>query len=296
MLVLTPVLAHTLRLPWMVMPFAAIMIAAVTVSSGWLGLLQGSMSFSRLAIGMMLLGVVRCGGIIVGLLAGFDLVGMVALGAAVSVLAAAAIRPLVPPTTDTPEPPPRLGRAVWAAGSATLVLFVLSYADLIAARYLLPDANSAEYAVLNVLTKGAIWGPQVISIMALPYFARDVRNSRRIALLAVAASGALLVAGTALLGPLALRAVGGEAYVHLAGYAPAFAALGALYAIVFVLTNAQVAGGAKSPSAPLWVVAVGFAFAVLMIRPDITGIITCALVAAAASVIGLGAALRLRTR
>ncbi|GIH09387.1 polysaccharide biosynthesis protein [Rhizocola hellebori] len=296
LLLLTPVLSHTLRLPWQVVPFAAVTVAAVTVASGWLGVLQGSMRFSRLALGMVLLGITRCGGIIAGLLAGFDLVGMVALGAAVSVLATAAIRPLLPPPVDLAEPPPMLSREVWAAGSATLALFVLSYADLIAARYLLPDVNSAEYAVLNVLTKGAIWAPGVITVMALPYFARDVRNSRKLAVLAVTAFGALLVAGTALLGPLAMRAAGGEAYVHLAGYAPAFAALGALYAIVFVLTNAQVAGGAKSPAAPLWVVAAGFTTAVLVLRPGITGIVTCALAAAAASVIGVGVALHLRTR
>ena len=186
-----------------------------------------------------------------------------------------------------------LAREVWVAGSATVVLFVLSYADLLAARYLLSDQGSANYAVLNVLTKGAIWAPQVITIMALPYFAKAVRRSRRIAVLSVSGIGAILVAATVLFGPLALRLVGGQAYTHLSGYAPAFAALGALYAIVFVLTNAQVAKGGRKPSAPLWVAAGLFTVTVLVVRPGMDGIITLGLVAAAASVAALATAVAL---
>jgi hypothetical protein len=111
--------------------------------------------------------------------------------------------------------------------------------------------------------------------------------------LSVSGVGALLVAATVLFGPLALRLVGGEAYVHLSGYAPAFAALGALYAVVFVLTNAQVAKGGRKPSAPLWVAALGFTVAVIIARPGMDGIVTLALVAAAASVAALAAAVAL---
>jgi len=67
-------------------------------------------------------------------------------------------------------------RDTWAASSATLAFFVVSYADLIAARHLLPGTGSAEYAVLSVLTKGAIWAPSVITTLAVPFFARDVRR------------------------------------------------------------------------------------------------------------------------
>lgn len=288
LLLLTPVLSEALRLPWQALPLTAIITASVVAGSAWLGELQGRGLFSRLAIGIALLSIVRCGGIIAGLALGFGLNGLLALGAVAAPLAAATIRLLLPASRATPVPIPGLPRAIWAAGSATLVLFILSYADLIAARHLLNASAAAEYAVLSVLTKGAIWAPQTITIVALPYLARDFRRTRWVAALAVLGVGAILVGASVLFGKFALQLAGGPAYVHLSGYAPAFAAVGALYALVFVLANAQVAGGAKTPSAPLWVAAAAFTAVVLSLsRPTIASIVTCAIVFAALSAVAL---------
>ena len=181
-----------------------------------------------------------------------------------------------------------MAKAVWAAGSATAGLFVLSYADLLAARNLLAAAESADYAVLNVLTKAAIWAPQMIGIVALPYFAREVTRSRLLAALAVSAVGAVLVAAMWVFGPVAVRLAGGAAYSHLAGHAAAFAALGALYALVFMLTNAQVAVGARAPALPLWAAASLFVILVYFVaEPTVTGIVTSALAAAVLSTTAL---------
>jgi O-antigen/teichoic acid export membrane protein len=290
LLLMTPVLAQALRLPWQAIPLIAVITASAIVSSAWLGELQGAGMFSRLAVGIALLGVVRCGGVIAGLLAGYGLLGLLVLGAALAPLAAFAIRLLMPATRATVEPIQGLARTVLAAGSATLVLFLLSYSDLIAARHLLAPSAAADYAVLSVLTKGAIWAPQTITIVALPYLVRDFRRTRWIAALGVLSIGATLVIASILFGELALRLAGGLAYEHLAGYAPAFAAVGALYALVFVLTNAQVAGGAKVPSAPLWVATAGFAAVVLSLsRPTIASIVTCAIVAATLTAAALAA-------
>ena len=49
-------------------------------------------------------------------------------------------------------------------------MFLISNADLIAARYLLTPVAAGGYAVLSVLTKGALWAPQVITVLALPRF------------------------------------------------------------------------------------------------------------------------------
>ncbi len=287
LLLATPILSQSLNLPWQVIVLAAGMTACVIAGNACLGLLQGEMLFSRLAFGMVLLTLARCGGIIVGLLLGLDLTGMLALGFAGALISVAGIR-LVTPVPPDSAPTPGLARAVWAAGSATLALFVLSYADLIAARDLLSAAESADYAVLNVLTKGAIWAPQMIGIVAVPYFARDVRRSRLLAALGVAAVGAILVLAMIFLGPLALRLAGGEAYVHLAGHAIAFAGLGAIFSLIFVLTNAQVASGAKAPAMPLWIAAAIFAGgAYFLVQPTITGIVSSAIVAAAIGAIAL---------
>lgn len=293
MVLLTPVLAGTLRLPWQTVPLAAVMAAAVIVSSGWLGVMQGAQRFTRLAVGMAALGVARCGGVIAGLALGWNLVAVMACGAAVAVAAAGAVRLLLPSGHARSAPIPGLARDMWAAGSATLALFVLTSADLIAARHLLPASASAEYAVLNVLTKGAIWAPQVITIVALPSFARGTAGSRRFATLAVFGVGAVLVAASAAFGTFALRLVGGPAYEHLSGNAPAFAAAGALYALLFVLTNAQVARGAKASAAPAWVAVAGFAAAAFSLgRPSIEGIVACAIVTAGVTVVAVLVAMR----
>lgn len=290
LLLLTPFLAELLRLPWQALALTAAMAAAVVAGSAWLGVAQGAQRFGLLAVGLAALGVARCGGVILGLLLGGDLIELLLLGVAVAVVAAGGVRWLtgvaVPETGGVRVP--GLARDVWAAGSATLGLFVLTYADLIAARHLLAPAASAQYAVLNVLTKGAIWAPQVITIVAVPSLARGVARAKWLATIGVLAVGVVLVGATVAFGPFALRLVGGSSYTGLAAYAPAFAAVGALYALVFVLTNAQVAGGARMPAAPTWLATAGFCVAVLSLeRPTVGGIVTCAIVAASLTVVAL---------
>jgi hypothetical protein len=283
---LTPVLASALRLPWPCIPLTAAIAALVIAANGRLGVLQGQMRFPRLALGMSLQAIARCGGIIVGLLLHLNLVAILGLGATVAVVATAGIYLLAPAASVAIGQTP--WRDTWAASSATLAFFVVSYADLIAARHLLPGTGSAEYAVLSVLTKGAIWAPSVITTLAVPFFARDVRRSRWIAAGAVLGVGVLLVLATVLFGGLAVRLAGGPAYAHLAPYAPAFAAAGSLWALVYLLTNAQVAGGAKAPAAPLWVAAGLFAVVVFNLpHPTVAGIVRCAIGAAILSVLAL---------
>ncbi len=288
LLLITPLLAQALRLPWQVVVLTAGMTGCVIAGNAALGLLQGQMRFSRLAAGMVALALARCGGIIIGLLAGLELTGLLLLGFAGALVSVGAIYFLTPASMPATAQAPGMSRAVWAAGSATLALFVLSYADLLAARNLLPAAESADYAVLNVLTKAAIWAPQMIGIVALPYFAREVKRSRLFAALAVSAMGVVIVLTMWMFGPLVVRFAGGPAYGHLAGHAAAFAALGAVYALVFMLTNAQVAAGAKAPALPLWTAAAIFVIAAyFVVEPTVTSIVTSALVAAAVSATAL---------
>lgn len=277
LILISPILSSALQLPWTAVPLTALIAGLVIMGNGRLGVLQGNLEFTRLAIGLAAIGLARTAGIIIGLLLGLDITGMLLLGLAGAAISVAPLLRLSAPSAHTPG----LRRDIWAATSATLAFFLLSYADLIAARYLLSSDTSGEYAVLSVLTKGAIWAPQMIAIIALPYFARNVRWTRVIAAAAVLVIGGILVVASVLFGPLALRLAGGEPYVHLAGYAPVFAAVGSLYALVLVLTNSQLAAGATAPAAPLWAGFIGFVVAVLTIAPPtITGIVTCALAAA----------------
>jgi hypothetical protein len=92
----------------------------------------------------------------------------------------------------------------------------------------------------------------VVTVLALPRLAQGSRRALLIAAGLVAGCGAVLVAASAVAGGLAFRLAGGPDYTALGRYAPVFALTGALYALLFVLVNAQVAAGARWPSAPLW--------------------------------------------
>jgi O-antigen/teichoic acid export membrane protein len=294
LLVAAPALVVALRLPVALVLGLAGLTVAVVLAGRWLGELQGDQRFVRLAGGMALLAVVRYGGVIAGLLLGAGLVGSVLVGVVVGYLALPVLARLArrPDTSSAVagRPPADAdglvtGRQVLAASSATLAMLVVSYADLLLARQLLPAAASGAYAVGAVLTKGALWAPQVVTVLALPRLARGDRRTRTVALALVAACGVVLVTAAAVAGGLAFRLAGGPDYAHLARYAPFFAAIGALYALAFVLVNAQIAAGARRPAGPLWVGVAGLTAGAVLVAPHtIAGVLGCALLTAASTV------------
>ena len=274
---LAPVAGTLLDLPPTVTLLLAVYTGAAVVAGRWLGELQGDERFLRLALGMTVLAAGRYAGLIAGLLAGAGLTGSVVLGTVTALLIPPALSVLARSSSAGSDDRAITARQVFTACSATLAMLVVSYADLILARHLLPAATSGAYAVGTVLTKGAMWAPQVVTVLALPRLARGSRRALWTAVALVAGCGAALVAAAALAGGLAFRLAGGPDYVELGRYAPVFAATGALYAVVFVLVNAQVAAGARWPSAPLWVAtAVLVVSAEWLVPHTFTAIMWCA--------------------
>ncbi|MFG1659617.1 polysaccharide biosynthesis protein [Micromonospora chersina] len=304
----TPLLAAVLRIPADVPALLAVTTVAVVLSSRWLGELQGGQRFLRLALGMALLAAGRYGGVILGLLLGAGLTGSLLAGALLAALTPLALARLTsartphapavtePTAADAAAPVPALSAAQVVTGcGATLAMLVVSYADLLLARQLLPPAESGAYAVGTVLAKGALWAPQVVTVLALPRLARGDRRSRTVALALTGACGLVLVLASALGGGLAFRLAGGEDYVRLGAHAPVFAAIGALYAVVFVLLNAQVAAGARWPAAPLWTSAVGLVVVAGAIAPHtFTGLLWSALGTAVAALVAMAVTSRRR--
>ncbi|MFI5889691.1 polysaccharide biosynthesis protein [Actinoplanes sp. NPDC051513] len=304
MLLATPVLAAALRLPPGVPPLLAAMTVPAVLAGRPLGVLQGSERFGRLALGTVALALGRYAGVLVGLAAGLGLTATFALGALVAwavppalawlLRAGGASHPAtVAPGADAVAASPGgelRGRAVFAAASASLAILVASYADLILARRLLPPGESGAYAVGAVLTRAAIWGPQVVTIVALPKLVRG-GAALRVGLALVVAAGAVLVGGAALAGDLLVRAVGGGGYAGLGDLAPYFVLVGALYAVTVLLVNALIADGARHPAAGVWAVVAALAAVVAIARPATVGqLLACAAGAAAASVLTTGAA------
>jgi O-antigen/teichoic acid export membrane protein len=289
LLVATPLLVAVLDLPLSVPPLLAAMTVPIVLACRSLGELQGSSRFSSLAVGMAVVALGRYAGVVVGLAAGLGLVGSLVAGVAAAWLAPLVLARL---GSSLASASGRLrGGAVFTAASATLAMLVASYADLILARTVLPAAASGAYAVGAVLTRGAIWAPQVITMVALPRLAQGHRRTLTLGLALIAGAGLALVGLTAVASELAVRVVGGADYLYLTVDAPWFAALGAVYAVIFFLLNAQIAASARWPSAPLWLAVALLPLAVLVIgRPSIGSVLACALTAAAAA----GAAMLVR--
>ena len=310
----TPALSGVLRLPLALPPLLAAMTMPAVLAAWPLGVLQGRERFSRLAGGTVLLAAGRYAGVLAGLVAGLGLAGAVALGALVAWSVPPALwwllrrtpeaerstraTPAVPvmssggakPGATSPAGALR-GRAVFAAASASLAILVASYADLILARRLLPPGESGAYAVGAVLTRAAIWAPQVITVLALPRLARGRGSAFGVGLALVAAAGVALVTVTAVAGGPVVRAVGGIRYAGLGHLAPLFVTVGALYAITVFLLNAQLAAGARWPSAGVWTVVVGLLAVAVAFRPaTVAHLLACAAGAGAASVLATGAA------
>ncbi|TDB71436.1 polysaccharide biosynthesis protein, partial [Micromonospora sp. KC721] len=287
--VVLPVAAVQLRLTGLAVLLLGVLTVAVVAAGRWLGELQGDQRFLRLAGAMALLAAGRYGGMIAGLALGGGLTGALLAGAVTSVLVLALLVRLNRGAGLDPLVPTLSTRTVLTASGATLAMLVVSYADLLLARRFLPPDASGTYAVGTVLTKGALWAPQVVTVIALPRLARGDRRTLRTALALVGAAGGVLVLATMLAGELAFTLAGGPEYTAHGRHAPLFAATGALYALVFVLVNARVAASTRWPSAPLWAATGGFLIAVATVVPHtVAGIAGAALVTAAVTAVATG--------
>ncbi|MEJ3742224.1 polysaccharide biosynthesis protein [Actinomycetes bacterium KLBMP 9797] len=297
LLLATPLLVTALDLPLAVPFLLAATTVPIVLGCRSLGELQGASRFSGLAVAMAVLALARYGGVVIGLVAGLGLVGSLTLGLVIAWLLLPALSFMIKASFKSfllLEGRPDHGkgrlseRAVFTAATATLAMLAASYADLILARYVLSAADSGAYAVGAVLTRGAIWAPQVVTVVALPRLAQGHRRTLAIGMAVLSGVGLVLVAVTALLSDLAVTLAGGPDYQHISGYALWFAALGAAYSVIFFLLNAQIAQSARWPSAPLWcaVAALGVAV-VLLPAPTIGSVLACALAAALAAALAM---------
>jgi O-antigen/teichoic acid export membrane protein len=302
-----PAMGALLHLPTVLILLLVASTGAVVLAGRWLGELQGHQHFAALALGLVLQTCGRYGGVIIGLSLHAGVGESLAWGAAVGwlmlpLLAFLARRSrhvgstasAAPGTSSGPDP--GLGRAIGAASSATAAMFAVSYGDLILASHFLPSAQAGAYAVGAVLTKGALWAPQVVTVLALPRLARGSRRAMAAALAVVAGCGIVLVLAALFAGRTALALVGGGGYTALSGYAAGFGAVGALYAVVFVLVNAEIAAGVRWPAAALWVALAGMAAAAALIGVDSLGAMLRLSVITAASTTAVMVALDLRRR
>ncbi|HEY7222355.1 MAG TPA: polysaccharide biosynthesis protein [Micromonosporaceae bacterium] len=282
-----PMIAWALHVPALQAVLLALLTGPVILAGRWLGELQGRQSYGRLAAGMLLLGFGRYGGVLAALAVGLGVTASLAVGAGASVASVVVIAALPgtnagAPTASGQDRERRVrAREVLRAGGASIAMLAISYADLLLAQALLPGADAGAYAVGSVLSKGALWAPGALTVLALPMFARARRHAVRITLACTAACGVVLIGASALFADLAVGIVGRGQYPHLAGYAPAFATVGALYALVFVLVNAEIAAHVARPALWLWIALGAMVAAAVVVRPTtVGGVLTLSIITA----------------
>ena len=296
-LAISPLLVWLLRLDgWGALVLAAATLVPITWAGAQYGVAQGRESYGRLATVYAVVGLGRgIGGVTGALVTGTPLGTMagLALGTAVGAIIG---RIVVAPLAAAPRE--RLDGFFGESAHAThalLALFVLTNIDVLLARALLTPDEAGIYGVGAVIAKVAFWLPQFVGVVAFPRFA-DARRGRAtvISLLAVAAIGALVVAGTALLPGLVVAFVGGAAYVSLVPLAWLFAAIGASFALAQALLLTRLAIDDRRAVIAVWAAAALLvALATIVLPHTVGGLAASALVAGLVlAAIGVGVTVR----
>ena len=296
-LAISPLLVWLLRLDgWGALVLAAATLVPITWAGAQYGVAQGRESYGRLATVYAVVGLGRgIGGVTGALATGTPLGTMagLALGTAVGAIIG---RIVVAPLAAAPRE--RLDGFFGESAHAThalLALFVLTNIDVLLARALLNPDEAGIYGVGAVIAKVAFWLPQFVGVVAFPRFA-DARRGRAtvISLLAVAAIGALVVAGTALLPGLVVAFVGGAAYVSLVPLAWLFAAIGASFALAQALLLTRLAIDDRRAVIAVWAAAALLvALATIVLPHTVGGLAASALVAGLVlAAIGVGVTVR----
>ena len=296
-LAISPLLVWLLRLDgWGALVLAAATLVPITWAGAQYGVAQGRESYARLATVYAVVGLGRgIGGVTGALATGTPLGTMagLALGTAVGAIIG---RIVVAPLAAAPRE--RLDGFFGESAHAThalLALFVLTNIDVLLARALLNPDEAGIYGVGAVIAKVAFWLPQFVGVVAFPRFA-DARRGRAtvISLLAVAAIGALVVAGTALLPGLVVAFVGGAAYVSLVPLAWLFAAIGASFALAQALLLTRLAIDDRRAVIAVWAAAALLvALATIVLPHTVGGLAASALVAGLVlAAIGVGVTVR----
>ncbi|MDQ1304655.1 MAG: hypothetical protein QG671_482 [Actinomycetota bacterium] len=240
----------------------ALMLAPLTVAGGQYGLAQGREQHLRLGTLLIVTGVGRLLGGLVGLLAFGTVTGTIALmclgtwlGATVGMLIVRRI------ATGPPVVIKDLRWQVIHASHAMFALFVATSVDLLLARFYLTGPESGAYAVGAIVTKIAFWLPAFIAVVAFPRMADDRRQqTTAIAAGAVAAIGAVLVLALALMPGLVIAVVAGDEYTSLAPDLWIFGLIGAAFSLAQFLLYSRLAVDDRRAVFALWA-AVVFIFA-----------------------------------
>lgn len=296
---LTPLAVHYLHLPdaWPAV-WVAVTLMPMTLAGALLGQLLGRERFHRLALATVTMAGARLVSGLVAAAAGWGLSGALAALALATVLVVLGMCFLA----DVAEWWRRRGwlavadlRDLAGAAGGVAAFLVLTNVDSVLARHHLPAATSGIYVLGSLFAKAGLWGPQFIAVVAFPRLAGPRRDRLlRRAALATAGFGLLIAAAAAVVAEPLVRIVSGDEYSAAARYAPAFALLGTLFALVNLGLLAHVARAATSFTKLLWLgAAVEAGVVTLWLHESVGQIVAaCSAVAVVLAVLGLAGATR----
>jgi O-antigen/teichoic acid export membrane protein len=135
-----------------------------------------------------------------------------------------------------------------------LAFFALSNVDVIVARNVLPEHQAGLYAGGLILTKAVLFLPQFVVVVAFPSMSTiaERRRALTLSLALVAAIGAAVTLGAAVLPRLALVFVGGADYTEITDELALFAVLGTVLSMLQLLVYAVLARQAHRSVLLVW--------------------------------------------
>ncbi len=261
LLVLSPVVAHLLRLEGGLTTAVLVALTAVPVTAmgAQAGVLQGERRWGALGAVYVASGVPRLllgAGLLLWHPSELVAVVAVALGSLAPVAVGWwALRRERAPGAEAGH---HGGRAILVeslvGSQALLAFFALANLDVVVARNVLPPHESGLYAGGLILTKALLFLPQFVVVVAFPSLATVHERVRALAAsLAVTLTlGSLGTLACWLLPEVALVFVGGAAYAEIAGRLWLFALLGTVLAALQLLVYVVLARQGRRTSLLLW--------------------------------------------
>ncbi len=249
LLVLTPVLNAVLRLDSLATAALVSLVSVpLTIMGGQAGILQGERRWQALSVLYVLSGVPR---LVIGtaLVAWHPTEAAAIVGTGIGACAPVIagwwfLRSARDPGVHTEDHGfRRVIRESFHNSQVLLAFFALSNTDIVVARNVLDEHDAGLYAGGLILTKAVLFLPQFVVVVAFPSMstATERRRALTLSLGLVAAIGAVVTAGAALLPDLALVFVGGKQFEEIADHLWIFAILGTVLSMLQLLVYSVLA-------------------------------------------------------
>ena len=135
---------------------------------------------------------------------------------------------------------------------ALVAMFTFTSFDVLVARALQDSEPAGQYAAGAILVKIAFWLPQAVVVAAFPLMSTRESGALRRAALLVAALGATLVLGAAVLGPSVVPPVLGPGYDVAASHAWLFVLVGVLESLAYLVVFDRLASRDRNAVWTVW--------------------------------------------